>query len=60
MILALVALAGLQPAEAQRRPIGGGLLGAGIGAAVGGGRGAAIGGAIGGGLGVLRGTRRRY
>ncbi len=36
MILALVALAGLQPAEAQRRTIGGGLLGAGIGAAVGG------------------------
>ncbi len=48
MSAAVVAwLAMLQPADAQKRTLGGGLLGAGIGAAVGGGKGAAVGGLIG-------------
>ncbi len=48
MSAAVVAwLAMLQPADAQERTLGGGLLGAGIGAAVGGGKGAAVGGLIG-------------
>ena len=47
-----------QPAGAQERTLGGGLLGAGIGGAVGGGRGAAAGGMIGAGAGLAteRGT----
>lgn len=47
-----------QQADAQERTLGGGLLGAGIGAAVGGGKGAAVGGLIGAGAGLAseRGT----
>ncbi len=59
MSAAVVAwLAMLQPADAQERTLGGGLLGAGIGAAVGGGKGAAVGGLIGAGAGLAseRGT----
>ncbi len=55
----LFCLAAGSPAEAQRRALGGGLMGAGIGGAVGGGKGAAVGGAIGLGVGLISEDREK-
>ncbi len=53
LLTGLFAIVITDPAGAQRRAFGGGLLGAGIGGAAGGKKGAAIGGAIGLGLGLI-------